>query len=144
MFRIKKNADLSFTAQQMYDLVNDVGSYPEFLPWCRDARILFADGERMEARLTLAAGGLRHSLTTRNELKNGEHIRIALVDGPFRNLSGDWHFRDAADGACVVDLEMEFEFKNRLLRRALEPVFSRVVHSLIDSFRRRAVALYGR
>lgn len=144
MRTVNKSALVPYTAQQMYALVNDVEKYPEFLPWCRSARILsHTDGE-MRASLELALGGLHKIFTTHNHLQPGQAIVITLEHGPFRHLRGHWGFEDLGPEGSKVALKMEFEFAGALLDLMVGPVFHEICNSLVDAFTRRAVSLYGR
>lgn len=127
----------------MYELVNDVESYPHFLPWCASATVHDRSDTRVIATIALAKGRLRQSFTTDNALDPGRGIRIHLVRGPFRYLHGVWRFEALADGGCLVSLEMEFDFASRLLAMTVGQVFSHLASSLVDSFRARAEVCYG-
>jgi len=140
---IKRNAEVPFTPEQMFDLVNDVDSYPRFLPWCRSAAVLDSGEDWRRARIEMAKGPLHRSFTTRNELEAGRRIRIRLEDGPFRRLDGDWHFDPLPNGGCRVSLDLEFEFAGLFLQRAIGPVFNQIAGSLVESFCRRAREIHG-
>ncbi len=142
MARIQRSATVPYSPEQMFALVNDIESYPQFLPWCRSARVLGRGDDWIRARLEMAKGALHRSFTTRNTLEHPHRIRIRLEDGPFRKLEGDWHFDPAGDG-CRVSLDLEFEFAGRMLSAVAGPVFSQIAASLVDAFRRRAEQLYG-
>lgn len=126
----------------MFALVNDVGQYPAFLPWCEKAECLAATPTTMRARLTVAKGRLRYTFTTDNQLHPPHRLELQLVDGPFRRLHGVWRFDDTPLG-CKVTLNLQFEFASRLLAATLSPLFKAVTGSLVGSFRKRAEALYG-
>ena len=111
--RIHREAQVPYSAAQMYQLVNDIESYPGFLPWCPRADVLGRSDSDITARLTLARGGLHTSFTTRNALRPSERIDMHLQDGPFRHLHGIWTFTDRPNG-CQVALDMEFEVKGSL------------------------------
>ena len=144
MSTVSRSALVPFTPKQMFDLVNDVPRYPEFLPWCAGTEVLEDKPDEMLARLDLAFSGLRKSFTTRNRLQPGKMIEIRLVDGPFHHLEGFWRFNALADGdACKVVLDMEFDFSTPLVKFAFGPVFTQIANSLVDSFSRRARDLYG-
>lgn len=144
MRTVNKTALVPYRAEDMYALVNDVERYPEFLPWCRGARILSRSDHEMRASLDLARGGLHKTFTTRNTLEPGRSITIALENGPFRHLEGHWRFDPlAADGSKVV-LNMQFEFAGALLDLMAGPVFHEICNSLMGAFIRRARSLYGR
>lgn len=141
--RVQRSALVPFTARQMFDLVQDVESYPEFLPWCRRASVDESGGTRMLATLEIAKGPLRKSFTTENRIQAPERIDIALVKGPFRSLDGTWTFQDLEGDGARVSLEMRFEMAGALLGRTLAPIFSEIASTLVDAFCQRARALYG-
>ena len=143
MNKIQRQVTLPYSALQMYALVNDVPSYPDFLPWCEKARILRQQGNELDASITLKKGGVRKSFSTRNRNIPGQQIEVSLLSGPFRSLSGHWRFHDLPDGGSVVRLEMEFEFASRLLEMAIGPVFREVLKNLVTAFQRRAITVYG-
>jgi ribosome-associated toxin RatA of RatAB toxin-antitoxin module len=140
--RIQRSAEVTYSAEQMFELVNDVASYPKFLPWCREARVLASGDGWVRARVAMAKGALQHAFTTRNELEWGRRIRIRLEDGPFKRLEGDWRFEPTQRG-CRVSLDLEFEFAGRMLSAVLGPVFNQIASTLVDSFVRRADEVYG-
>ncbi len=127
----------------MFDLVSDVGRYPEFLPWCGGARVRPLDDDAVEATVTIDFGGVRSQFATRNLNKRPTAIELQLVDGPFKRLDGQWRFRALRADACRVELHLRYEFVSGLLGRAIAPVFDGISASLIDSFSQRADALYG-
>ncbi len=128
----------------MYALVSDIESYPRFLPWCRSTEILSRDGETLQARIEMLKGGVHKSFTTQNRLRRDEMIEMHLLEGPFLRLDGFWRFHALRNDACKVSLDMNFEFSNNVLRMAVGPVFKQIANSLVDSFCKRAVELYGR
>ncbi len=143
MTKIRKSATLPYSTAQMYALVNDIESYPEFLPWCSEARVHEREGSRLKASLTLKASKLEYSFMTDNTMQENSLIQVRLVEGPFKHLTGSWRFEDRDDTHCHISLEMQFEFKNRLVKMALAKTFNRIINSLVDAFRQRAQQLYG-
>ncbi len=143
MKRIQRSTELPFGARQMYDLVNDVAAYPEFLPWCGAVQIHERTETRQRATLELVRNGLRKSFTTINTMVPGERIEVMLDKGPFRRLHGDWQFRSLGEQRCRIDFRMEFEFAGALLDMALGPLFTQVTETMVESFRRRAYDVYG-
>ncbi|MEC9483355.1 MAG: type II toxin-antitoxin system RatA family toxin [Halomonas sp.] len=141
---VNRSALVRHSAQAMFDLVNDFESYPEFLPGCRDARLIERDRQHLVGELTLAKAGVEQSFTTRNDLYEPERIELSLVRGPFKRLNGQWLFTPMGEQACKVSLEMNFEFSNRLLGMAFGKLFSQVASQLVDAFTRRADDVYGR
>ncbi|HEX4896412.1 MAG TPA: type II toxin-antitoxin system RatA family toxin [Solimonas sp.] len=144
---VERSALLRFRAQDLYALVADVEAYPQFLPGCTAARVEHREEDRLRARLSFRVKGLSDSFATENQMTLGEggapSIRMRLVDGPFRQLSGAWEFQPLGEGACKVSLRLSLEFGNRVLEASLGPWVDRAVNGLIDAFRLRAEALYG-
>lgn len=138
---------LPYTAQQMYDLVADVGSYPKFLPWNAAARIRSrkdcGDHEVMEADLVISFKVFRERFGSRVTLWPGDkRIETEYLDGPFRYLKSQWSFRDV-DGGCEVSFDVDFEFKNALLQSVIGVVFNDAMQRIVRAFERRAADLYG-
>jgi len=138
---------LPYTADQMYDLVADVASYPRFLPWCAAARIRSRTptdtGEVMEADLVVSFKVFRERFGSRVELNPGEKsIDTRYIDGPFRYMVSTWSFADA-DGGCDVSFHVDFEFKNAVLQGLIGIVFNDAMQRIVRAFERRAAELYG-
>lgn len=142
MTEIQRSAEVPYTPAQMFRLVNDVASYPQFLPWCDHVEILSEGESELTARITLSLGRLHQSFTTRNRMAPHHAVEMELVEGPFQHLTGIWNF-EPADGGCRVSLDMRFEFKSKLARMAMGGPFNKIVSTLIDAFIRRAHAVYG-
>lgn len=136
--RVERAAVVPYSAKAMFDLVNDVARYSEFLPYCRSSRVLERVDDRMLARIELAKGALHKSFTTRNRLQPNSSIHLELVEGPFRSLQGLWTFDDLAECRARVALDLEFEFSNRLIALAVGPIFHHLANSLVDAFVQRA------
>ena len=128
----------------MFDLVDDVEAYPEFLQWCQSAAILKRDKDEVTAKLVLSKGSIRKEFTTRNRLMPGKMIEIRLVNGPFHHLEGFWRFEVLREDACKISLDLDFEFTSRLVGMVTGPVFSQVANTLVDAFCSRAGEIYGK
>lgn len=128
----------------MFALVDDVASYPQFLPWCKTAQVMERSPQEVIARLQVHRGPLHARFTTRNRLEPPSGIGLTLVEGPFRTLAGEWRFSAIADQGSRVSLMLKFAFANPLNAWLLEPVFEHTCSSLVDAFVARARALYGR
>jgi ribosome-associated toxin RatA of RatAB toxin-antitoxin module len=138
MREVKRTALIAETPARMYRLVNDIERYPEFLPWCTAARVdSRKDGEVM-ATLTIKRGPLHAQFTTRNLLEPDQRVLMQFVSGPFRVLEGLWTFTPLGDLGCRVELEMRFEFANRVAGTVFEPLFENTAASLVDAFVKRA------
>ncbi len=143
MTQVNRSALVLHSAQQMFDIVNDVKAYPDFLPWCASTELLCEDDQSMEATLHLAKAGLKYSFTTRNRLSRPDRIEIELVEGPFSRLTGVWTFEALNSEACKVSLDLVFEFSGKLTGMAMSKVFNQVATTLVDAFVQRAERVYG-
>lgn len=141
---IRKSSLVPYSADEMYALVADIESYGKFLPWCGGTRILKREPETVTATIQIAYRGVHKAFTTRNTLEPGRGMDLRLVDGPFRHLLGHWRFEPLDESSCKVSLELDFEFSNRLIALMVGPVFESIANGLVDSFRVRAEALYGK
>ncbi|MFN2289206.1 MAG: type II toxin-antitoxin system RatA family toxin [Chromatocurvus sp.] len=140
---IQRSALLPFTAQQIYELVNDVESYPSFMEGCVGARVLSRSGDTMEARLDLARGGIVQSFTTRNTLIANEVIELRLSEGPFERFAGRWRFQALGEAACKVSLELDFKIRSALVGVAAGRLFERVTNNQVEAIARRARQVYS-
>tara|TARA_B100002019_G_C21040716_1_gene484340 strand:- start:217 stop:684 length:468 start_codon:yes stop_codon:yes gene_type:complete len=140
---IEKSALVSYSAEQMFNLVNDIDSYPEFVPGCADSRVVEQNGDYKVASLQISKAGIQKTFTTRNRLVKPERIDMELVDGPFKKLTGGWVFKPLSDDACKVELKLDFEFSSRLLSMAFGKIFSEVTSKMVDAFVKRAEQVYG-
>ena len=139
---------LPYTATQMYDLVADVASYPEFLPWNSAARITsrepFQGGEVMEADLVISFKVFRERFGSRVTLCPGERrIDTEYLDGPFKYMKSTWRFTDLPGRGCEVDFFVDFEFRNAILQGIIGLVFNDAMQRVVRAFERRAAELYG-
>ncbi|MGH8504139.1 MAG: type II toxin-antitoxin system RatA family toxin [Gammaproteobacteria bacterium] len=144
MKAIHRNATVPYTPAEMFQLVDDIEAYPQFLPWCRGARVLERDEQRVRATLAVATGRMEKSFTTLNVLRPHKQIEMRLVEGPFRRLEGLWRFESMAGGGCRVLLDMTIEMSGRIMALTLGPVFHHAANHLVDAFVNRARQVYGR
>ena len=144
MTSINKSALVPYSPAQMFALVDDIDAYPAFLPWCRNARVVSRDADEVRATIELSKGGVEKSFTTCNRNQVNKMIEMRLVEGPFRHLQGFWRFDALGEPGCKVSLDLECEFSSRMLGMVVGPVFSQVANSLVDSFQKRAVDVYGK
>lgn len=144
MKKITRTALLPYSAKQVYDLVNDVASYPDFLPWCGGSEVLSESDYEMQAKVTIAKAGISQTFETCNHLVPGERIEMRLVDGPFKALHGEWEFKVLDVDACKILFEVEFEVSSGLLSAAISTVFEQIANTLVDAFCERARQVYGK
>lgn len=140
---IQRSALVNHSAQAMYDLVNDVESYPQFLPGCKDSKVMGRDDASMQAALLVSKAGVKQWFTTQNTLDPARHIHMKLVDGPFKRLSGGWTFSPLSDEACKIELNLEFEFTSKLTELAFGKVFNALAASMVKAFTDRAKQVYS-
>lgn len=140
---IKRIARAPFTPEQMFDLVNDIESYPKFMHWCRGARIDLARGDTLEATLDIGVFGFHQSFRTRNTLSRPERIGIDLVSGPFRRLQGEWRFLPSAGTGTDVSLTLTFEVTLSPFGLVFARVFEELAGAQMKAFIDRAKAVYG-
>ena len=142
MPKINRSALMPYSAEQMYDIVNGVDLYQEFLPWCASSRILEQSETSMKASVLMKKGKLNHSFTTQNQLIRAQQIRMQLVNGPFKKLQGEWVFSNLSEQGSKIELNLEFEFSNRMIGLLIGPVFTQIANTLVDAFCQRAHQLY--
>lgn len=143
MARVEKSVLVSHPPERMFELVDRVEDYPQFLPWCGGSELVERDADHTVATIHIAYMGIRQSFTTDNAKRYPGEMRIRLREGPFTELEGDWLFIPLGDEACKIEFRLEYVFSNRVLESLLAPVFSHISHSLVDAFVRRADALFA-
>jgi ribosome-associated toxin RatA of RatAB toxin-antitoxin module len=140
---VQKSALVKFSAQQMFDLVNDIEAYPEFLPWCSGSRIITREDDIVEAELLISKGGFKKSFATRNKIEQGRRMTVSLLNGPFSHLDGVWDFVPLREDASKISLDLEFEMSGKLASLAFGAVFNQICNTMVSSFTGRAKAIYG-
>ncbi|MEO7159949.1 MAG: type II toxin-antitoxin system RatA family toxin [Polaromonas sp.] len=146
MKTVHKSVLIWYSAAEMFALVTDVVSYPQFLPWCDRASVQESHALGMTAKVGISIAGIRQSFTTRNVHEQDQKVSLKLVDGPFSKLEGDWNFLPLGDGsqrACKVEFILYYDFDNGALAALVGPVFDKIAGSLVDAFVKRASIVYG-
>lgn len=144
MFTVQRSALVMHSAGNMFTLVNDVEQYSEFLPWCGGSEELSRNDAEVIASITIAFKGINKTFITKNQLIGNEKTLLTLIDGPFSALSGVWEFTPLAANASKISLHLEFDFPNKVIGKVIGPVFKTIADSMIESFCRRADAIYPR
>lgn len=141
---LRRSAEVGHPAHQMYALVNDVESYPLFLPWCVSARVLERRPDAVLATLEMSLAGIHRAVTTQNLLEPPGRVTLELVEGPFSHFHGQWSFTDLSGSPARsrVTLELSYALMSRLLGAAVGPVLGSIADSLVSAFCRRADAVY--
>ncbi len=143
MTRIDRSALLPYRAEQLFALVSDIESYPQYMDGCVGAEILRRDESVVEARLDLARAGIEQSFSTRNRASEPHSIELELIEGPFEHFAGYWRFQPLGDAACKVTLRLEFRMRNSLLGAATGKLFESVASRLVDAMGSRANQLFN-
>lgn len=144
MASIERSALVMHNAEQMFDLVKDIKSYPDFLPWCHETHINDEGDDFLEAGMTIKKGGIEQTFTTRNQFVRPEYMTLSLVDGPFKRLDGRFTFTPLSEHACKVVLNLDFEVSGKILSMTLSPIVKQAANTMVDVFIKRADKVYGK
>ncbi|MDH5484340.1 MAG: type II toxin-antitoxin system RatA family toxin [Gammaproteobacteria bacterium] len=141
---ISRNALVPYSVEEMYQLVEDIEAYPEFLPWCRATEVLSKTDDEVKASIDIAKGALNKSFTTINRMQKNKMIEMHLLQGPFKHLEGFWRF-DAlkTEQASKISFDLDFEFESKIMAFAAGTIFNQIANSMVDAFSKRAIEVYG-
>lgn len=145
MKTVNKSVLIWYSAAEMFALVTDVASYPQFLPWCDQSAVLAQEANSMTAKVGLSIAGLKQSFTTQNTHVQDRKVNLKLVDGPFSKLDGTWQFTPVGNNgerACKVEFSLNYDFDSAALAALVGPVFDKIAGSLVDAFVKRACSIY--
>jgi len=142
MAQVEKTVLVGHSAQRMFDLVDMVERYPEFLPWCGGIDLIRRDEAVTVATLHIDYHRIKQNFTTENHKTYPSMMEIKLKDGPFRHLEGVWRFIPLSDDACKIEFRLNYEFSNAFLEKLIAPVFSHIANTFVDAFVERAEQVY--
>lgn len=143
MALVEKSVLVGYSAQQMFDLVDRVENYPQFLPWCGGTEVQMREESLVVASIQIDYLHLKQSFTTENTRQAPHLIQVHLREGPFQQLDGLWRFTALNQAACKIDLHLHYEFASKLIENLVNPVFSLIAGTLVDAFVQRAEKVYG-
>ncbi len=143
MPQVRRSALLPYSAAQVFDVVGDIERYPDFLPWCRDAKVVSNDDGEVVAELTIMKGRISERFTTRNVMHYPDSIDLHLVQGPFKRFAGMWRFTTLAALGSKVELELDFEMSGSLIQKTIGIIFAHAAGTMVDAFCSRARVVYG-
>jgi ribosome-associated toxin RatA of RatAB toxin-antitoxin module len=143
MALVEKSVLVGYSTQQMFDLVDRIENYPQFLPWCGGTNVMKREASVVVATIQIDYLQLKQSFTTENTQQAPHFIQMRLHEGPFRQLDGLWRFTELTPEACKVDLRLHYEFSSKLIESLVNPVFSLIAGTLVDAFVTRAEKTYG-
>lgn len=140
---VHKSVLLGYSAEQMFALVDRVEDYPKFLPWCGGVDVKQREENKLIATLAINYHGIKQTFTTENTNTPPTLMKMKLIEGPFKHLDGTWHFKPLRPDACKIEFDLHYEFSSRVLEQIIGPVFNMIANSFVDSFSKRAEAVYG-
>ena len=143
MARVEKSVLVAHSAERMFNLVDRVELYPEFLPWCGGAKVVTLQGSTVHATVQIDYHHLKQHFTTQNVRTPPHEIQMTLQDGPFRQLDGSWRFIPLTDAACKIEFRLHYEFSSKMLEKLVGPVFHFISNSFVDAFIHRADKVYA-
>ena len=138
MVSIKKSALVLYSREEMFNLVDSVEDYPDFLPWCGGTEVLTKTSKVTKASIKINFRGVKQTFTTENNKNAPEKMIIKLINGPFKELSGEWRFLELDKDACRIELELHYQFSNIILEKLISPVFNMIANTFIDNFVKEA------
>ena len=143
MLEVHKSVLVAHPAQRMFALVDAVEKYPEFLPWCGGAEVIYRDAHVTRATIQINYRGIRQSFSTENAKIEPRLMQIRLLEGPFKTLEGSWRFTDLGGEGCKIELSLRYEFASRMLEKLVGPVFGYIANNLVDAFVKRVQSIHG-
>ena len=143
MSQVVKSVLVMYSPAEMFELVDGVEQYPQFLPWCAGTELHQRDDQTTEATLRIGYMHIRQEFTTVNSKRFPEEMLIRLKSGPFRNLEGYWRFKPLGESACKIEFMLQYDFSSGLLEKVLGPVFGHIANTFVDAFVERAEKVYG-
>ncbi len=143
MALVEKSVLVGYSARQMFDLVDQIEHYAQFLPWCGGTAVHSREDGSVIATIHIDFHHLKQSFTTENIRQAPNSIQMRLREGPFQQLDGLWRFTELTQEASKVELRLHYEFSNKLIENLVNPVFSLIAGSLVDAFVERAERMYG-
>jgi ribosome-associated toxin RatA of RatAB toxin-antitoxin module len=143
MPEVVKSILIPYTPSEMFDLVDRVEDYPQFLPWCGGTEVHVRDVEITDATIHIHYLHIKQHFSTQNTKHYPDEMHLKLKSGPFRHLEGAWRFKALGEVACKVEFTLHYEFSSHLLEKVLGPVFTHIANTFVDSFVQRAETVYG-
>lgn len=133
---------MPYTPQQLFDMVIDIERYPDFIPWCRSARITERDGDSFLGELVISFHHMSESYVSRVTSHRPDAIDVMMVKGPFEYLVNRWRFTPVGQGT-EVEFFLDFKFRSRILEKLMGGLFSKATLKMVSAFKQRAGELYG-
>mgnify|MGYP001326242954 CR=1 FL=1 len=138
MKRIYKEEDINIDIQTIFNLINDIESYPTYLPWCTQTEVQEESENIIIGKIYISKSFIKWNFSTKNTITKNKSIMLEFVDGPFENLDGKWLFTSIDDYNTKVSLEINYKFKSSLIELSIEPIFASIMNSILKSFVQQA------
>tara|TARA_B100001741_G_C16531123_1_gene589615 strand:- start:739 stop:1176 length:438 start_codon:yes stop_codon:yes gene_type:complete len=134
MKRIYKEEDINIDISTIFNLINDIESYPNYLPWCTKTEVSQKSDQVLIGKIFISKSLIKWSFSTKNTISKNKSIKLEFVDGPFEKLHGEWVFNSIDSNNTSVSLEINYKFKNSLIEFSIEPIFTSIMNSILASF----------
>jgi ribosome-associated toxin RatA of RatAB toxin-antitoxin module len=134
MKKIYKEEEINVTMSIIFNLINNIEEYPKFLPWCKKTEVTKESENSQIGKIFISKSFINWSFSTKNIIVRNKSISLSLIDGPFDKLDGSWNFKEIDDNNTLVSLEINYKFKNSLIELSIEPIFTTIMNSILESF----------
>ena len=134
MKKIYKEEEINVTMSIIFNLINNIEEYPKFLPWCKKTEVTKESENSQIGKIFISKSFINWSFSTKNIIDRNKSISLSLIDGPFDKLDGSWNFKEIDDNNTLVSLEINYKFKNSLIELSIEPIFTTIMNSILESF----------
>ena len=141
MKRIYKQEDINSDISTIFNLINDVENYPNYLPWCTSTKVDRKSESLLIGEIFISKSFIKWNFSTKNKIEKNKSIRLELVDGPFDSLDGQWLFSTIDEHNTKVSLEISYKFKSSIIELSIEPIFTSIMNSILESFIQEAFKL---
>ena len=131
--KIKKEAIILEDIEKVFNIVNRVDLYKNFVPYCVDSIIISEENNQMQARLDFNLKGLKTTFTTQNIIENNKIIQMKLVDGPFKYLDGEWKFTEI-DDKTLIELKINYEVQSKIIDYTISKSLEKIMDYLVTAF----------
>jgi len=134
MKRIYKEEDINLEIPIIFNLINKIENYPNFLPWCTKTEVEHESENVINGKIFISKSFIKWNFSTKNRVEKNKSINLSLIDGPFEELNGKWSFEKIDKNNTKVSLEINYKFKNTLIELSIEPIFTTIMNSILQSF----------
>ena len=134
MKNIHKEEEINIDIETIFNLINDIKSYPNYLPWCTKTEVTEESTDIIIGKIFISKSFLSWNFSTRNTIKKNKSISLELIEGPFECLTGEWLFSSINEFNTRVSLDINYKFKSSVIELSIEPIFSSIMNSILKSF----------